>query len=74
MNMKSLRCQLEKFAQSAFGAVKKLFSQRCERFVKRDSEKLAAGLRAISKLTRVHIKGPYVDHGEILYDERGLPK
>ncbi len=29
---------------------------------------------AIGRRIRKHIKGPIVDHGEFLYDERGLPK
>jgi antitoxin VapB len=28
----------------------------------------------IADRVSVHIKGPYLDHGELLYDENGLPK
>ena len=31
-------------------------------------------IRAIAKRASVHIKRPYLDHAEFLYDERGLPK
>jgi antitoxin VapB len=29
---------------------------------------------ALGKRVRAKIKGPLVDHGELLYDERGLPR
>jgi antitoxin VapB len=29
---------------------------------------------AIGREFRKHIKGPILDHAELLYDERGLPK
>ncbi|HEY6320682.1 MAG TPA: hypothetical protein VJA16_03870 [Thermoanaerobaculia bacterium] len=35
---------------------------------------LAADLRAISKRAAAHVKHPYLDHAELLYDEHGLPK
>ena len=35
---------------------------------------LAADIRAIAKRASVHIKRPYLDHAEFLYDEHGLPK
>jgi antitoxin VapB len=31
-------------------------------------------LLAIAKRAAAHIKGPYLDHAEFLYDEHGLPK
>ena len=31
-------------------------------------------LRAIARRAAAQIKGPYLDHAEYLYDERGLPK
>jgi antitoxin VapB len=31
-------------------------------------------LRAIAARAAVHVKRPYLDHAELLYDERGLPK
>jgi hypothetical protein len=33
-----------------------------------------AEIRAIAKRFRKHMRGPIQDHGEMLYDERGLPK
>jgi len=32
------------------------------------------GMLAIGKRIRKSIKGPLVDHAELLYDENGLPK
>jgi len=31
-------------------------------------------LLAIANRAAAHVKRPYLDHGELLYDERGLPK
>lgn len=48
--------------------------ERYERIKKRDPEVLAADIRAIAKRASAHIKRPYLDHAELLYDEHGLPK
>ena len=48
--------------------------ERYERIQKSDAETLAADLRAIAKRAAAHVKRPYLDHAELLYDERGLPK
>jgi antitoxin VapB len=45
--------------------------------VKRDSKpELADRLAEIGKECAAHIKEPYrsIDHGELLYDEKGLPR
>jgi antitoxin VapB len=48
--------------------------ERYER-LQRTSEKASLEeLRAIAKRVAAHIKGPYLDHAEYLYDENGLPK
>ena len=47
---------------------------RCQRPTQSDREALAADIRAIAKRAAVHIKRPYLDHAEYLYDEQGLPK
>ena len=31
-------------------------------------------LEAIAKRVAVHVKRPYLDHGDLLYDDDGLPK
>lgn len=54
--------------------VKEALRERYERIQKRDPETLAADLRAIAKRAASHVKRPYLDHAELLYDERGLPK
>ena len=48
--------------------------ERYERIKKRDPEKLAAEILAIGKRAAAHVKRPYLDHAELLYDEHGLPK
>ena len=48
--------------------------ERYNRLHKRDPEALAAEIRAIAHRAAAHLKRPYVDHAELLYDEYGLPK
>jgi antitoxin VapB len=48
-----------------------------ERYQRLQSDRGKASLeelRAISKRSAAHVKRPYLDHAEFLYDERGLPK
>lgn len=55
-------------------AVTEALRERYERIHRRDPETLAADIRAIAERAAAHIKRPYLDHAELLYDERGLPK
>ena len=55
-------------------AVTEALRERYERLQRRDSEALAADIRAIADRAAAHIKRPYLDHAELLYDEHGLPK
>ncbi len=55
-------------------AVTESLRQRYERIHRRSSEALASDLRAISKRASAHMKRPYLDHADFLYDEHGLPK
>lgn len=55
-------------------AVTEALRERYERLQRRDPETLAADIRAIAKRAAAHIKRPYLDHAELLYDEHGLPK
>lgn len=55
-------------------AVTEALRERYERLHKRNPEALAADIRAIAKRASAHIKRPYLDHAEFLYDEHGLPK
>ncbi len=48
--------------------------ERYERLQRQDSEALASDLRTIAKRAAAHIRRPYLDHAELLYDEHGLPK
>jgi len=48
--------------------------ERYERRQRRDPETLAADIRAIADRAAVHIKSPYLDHAEFLFDQRCLPK
>ena len=47
---------------------------RYERLQRRNPEALAADIRGIAQRSAAHIQRPYLDHSELLYDERGLPK
>lgn len=55
-------------------AVTEALRERYERIQKSDPEALAADLRSISKRSAAHVKRPYLDPAELLYDEHGLPK
>jgi len=55
-------------------AVTEALRERHERLQKCAPEALAADIRAIGKRAAAHIKRPYLDHAELLYDEHGLPK
>jgi len=48
-----------------------------ERFARIESRRARASveeLLAIAERAATHVKRPYLDHAELLYDERGLPK
>ena len=48
-----------------------------ERYAKIEGRKSKASvdeILAIADRVAAHVKGPYPDHGELLYDENGLPK
>jgi antitoxin VapB len=55
-------------------AVTEALRERYQRLHKHGAAALAADIRAIADRAAAHIKGPYLDHAEFLYDERGLPK
>ncbi|HEV2201629.1 MAG TPA: type II toxin-antitoxin system VapB family antitoxin [Bryobacteraceae bacterium] len=48
--------------------------ERQARLEKRKSKASLGELMAIAKRASRAVKRPYVDHCELLYDERGLPK
>ena len=57
------------------GAVVGALREKLERVRrKRRAKATAAELLEIGRRCTATLKGPPVDHGELLYDERGLPK
>ena len=55
-------------------AVTEALRERFERLERRRIRATVEDLRAIAKRASTHIKRPYLDHAEFLYDEHGLPK
>ena len=48
--------------------------ERHEKLEKRRAKASLPELMAIARRASRAVKRPYADHGELLYDERGLPK
>jgi antitoxin VapB len=48
--------------------------ERRAKIEKRNGKASLADLMAIAKRASRAVKRPYVEHGQLLYDERGLPK
>ncbi|MCX6611717.1 MAG: type II toxin-antitoxin system VapB family antitoxin [Acidobacteria bacterium] len=48
--------------------------ERHDKLEKRKGKASLEDLVAIAKLVAQGVKRPYVDHGELLYDEHGIPK
>jgi antitoxin VapB len=55
-------------------AVTEALRERYDKIRKRRTKASVEELLAIAKRASAQRKGPYVDHAEFLYDERGLPK
>jgi len=55
-------------------AVTNALRERYERLRRRKGKASFEELRAISERAAMHVKRPYLDHAELLYDEDGLPK
>lgn len=62
--------------ESMTEAVGKAVRERLERVRQAEGDGLAERLLKIGKECAAHLKEPYrsIDHGELLYDEKGLPK
>lgn len=62
--------------ESMAAAVKKAVRERMERVHHERSGSLADRLVAIGKDCASHLKEPFrsADHGDLLYDDRGLPR
>ena len=55
-------------------AVTEALRERYERLQRRRTKASLDELRAIAGRAAAHVKRPYLDHAELLYDEHGLPK
>jgi antitoxin VapB len=55
-------------------AVPEALRERYERLRARRDKASVQELLAIAKRASSQVKRPYLDHAELLYDERGLPK
>jgi antitoxin VapB len=55
-------------------AVTEALRERYERLRVRRGKASVEELLAIAKRASAQVKGPYLDHAEFLYDERGLPQ
>ena len=60
--------------ETVAGAVIEALRERYERIRPRDSEALAADIRAIAGQAAAQIERSYLDHADYLYDEHGLPR
>ena len=64
----------EETGESMTRAVVEALRERYERIQNRKSKASLKELHAIALRAAKGVKRPYVDHGELLYDEHGLPK
>jgi antitoxin VapB len=48
--------------------------ERLDKIERRTARASLEELLAIADRAAAHVKRPYLDHAELLYDERGLPK
>jgi antitoxin VapB len=62
--------------ESMTAAVDKAVQERLERLRDKKKGSLAERLLQIGRECAAHMKEPYlsIDHGDLLYDEKGLPK
>ncbi len=55
-------------------AVTKALRERYDRLQRNRTKASEDELLAIAGRAALHVKRPYIDHAELLYDEMGLPK
>jgi antitoxin VapB len=55
-------------------AVTEALRERLARLERRSARASVEELLAIAERAASHLKGPYLDHAELLYDEHGLPR
>jgi len=60
--------------ESMTRVVTEALRERYARIERRKGKASVEELLAIADRAAAHLKRPYADHAELLYDERGLPK
>ncbi len=60
--------------ESMTHVVKEALRERYARIERRSGKASVEELLAIADRAAAYLKRPYLDHGELLYDETGLPK
>lgn len=60
--------------QSMTRVVTEALRERYRQLQRRDGKASLEELRTIARRAASHAKGPFPDHADYLYDERGLPK
>jgi antitoxin VapB len=60
--------------ESMTQVVKEALRERKTQIERRKQKASVEELLAIAHRVAIHRKGPIIDHGELLYDEYGLPK
>lgn len=55
-------------------AVTEALRERYARLERRKERASVDEILAIAERVSAQLKGPYLDHGQLLYDENGLPK
>ncbi len=60
--------------ESMTRVVTQALRERYARIEQRNGRASVEELLAIADRASAHLKRPYVDHGELLYDDNGLPK
>jgi antitoxin VapB len=55
-------------------AVTEALRERLDRLERRQAKASVEEILAIAKRASAHLMGHYRDHGDLLHDERGLPK
>jgi len=60
--------------ESMTRVVTEALRERYERLQRQRGRATVEELRAIAERAAAHVKRPYLDHAELLYDKHGLPK
>lgn len=60
--------------ESMTRVVKEALRERLKRLPARHKKASVEELLAIARRASEHVKRPYIDHAELLYDKHGLPK